>query len=134
MSLSKPNTKHPFYKWEILAFLWVAFFLNQADRQIFNVLLTSIKADLLLSDAQMGFIATTFNFAFATLVPISGLLGDRISKRNILVFSILLWSIATMPRKQPPHPKRPRPSSSAFRRSLRVQEWRSTAHAVRSSV
>ena len=96
MSLSKPNTKHPFYKWEILAFLWVAFFLNQADRQIFNVLLTSIKADLLLSDAQMGFIATTFNFAFATLVPISGLLGDRISKRNILVFSILLWSIATM--------------------------------------
>ena len=96
MSITKPNTNHPFYKWEILAFLWVAFFLNQADRQIFNVLLTSIKADLLLTDAQMGFIATTFNFAFALLVPISGLLGDRISKRNILVFSILLWSIATM--------------------------------------
>ena len=96
MSLAKPNTNHPFYKWEILSFLWVAFFLNQADRQIFNVLLTSIKADLMLTDAQMGFIATTFNFAFAILVPISGLLGDRISKRNILVFSILLWSIATM--------------------------------------
>lgn len=96
MSFLKPETKHPAYKWEILAFLWVAFFLNQADRQIFNVLLTSIRDDLALTDAQMGMIATIFNAAFAILVPISGLLGDRISKRNILVFSILLWSTATM--------------------------------------
>ncbi len=95
MSFFKPDTESPSYKWEILAFLWVAFFLNQADRQIFNVLLTSIQCDMRLTDAQMGLIATVFNFAFAALVPISGLLGDRISKRNILVFSILLWSAAT---------------------------------------
>ena len=96
MSFLRPNVKATTYKWEILFFLWVAFFLNQADRQIFNVLLTSIQADLLLTDAQMGFIATAFNLAFAILVPVSGLLGDRISKRNILVFSILLGSVATM--------------------------------------
>lgn len=95
MSLFKPDTQRSFYKWEILVFLWIAFFLNQADRQIFNVLLTSIQSDMHLSDAQMGLIATIFNFAFAVLVPISGLLGDRMSKRNILVFSILLWSMAT---------------------------------------
>ncbi len=95
MSFFKPDTQRSFYKWEILIFLWIAFFLNQADRQIFNVLLTSIQSDMHLSDAQMGLIATIFNFAFAVLVPISGLLGDRMSKRNILVFSILLWSIAT---------------------------------------
>ena len=96
MSFSKPNINATTYKWEILFFLWVAFFLNQADRQIFNVLLTSIQADLSLTDAQMGFIATAFNFAFAMFVPLAGILGDRISKRNILVFSILLWSVATM--------------------------------------
>ena len=96
MSFLKPNINTTTYKWEILFFLWVAFFLNQADRQIFNVLLTSIQADLLLTDAQMGFIATAFNFAFAMFVPLAGILGDRISKRNILVFSILLWSVATV--------------------------------------
>ena len=95
MSFIKPNTEANFYKWEILIFLWIAFFLNQADRQIFNVLLTSIQSDMHLTDVQMGLIATVFNFAFAALVPISGLLGDRMSKRNILVFSILLWSVAT---------------------------------------
>lgn len=95
MSFLRPDTKHDWYKWEILFFLWVAFFLNQADRQIFNVLLTSIQADMHLSDAQMGLIATLFNFAFALLVPISGFLGDRISKRNILVASILIWSVST---------------------------------------
>lgn len=95
MSFLKPNTEANFYKWEILIFLWIAFFLNQADRQIFNVLLTSIQSDMHLTDVQMGLIATVFNFAFAALVPISGLLGDRMSKRNILVFSILLWSVAT---------------------------------------
>lgn len=96
MSFLKPNVKNNSYKWEILFFLWVAFFLNQADRQIFNVLLTSIQADLSLTDSQMGLIATAFNFAFALLVPISGLLGDRLSKRWILVASILLWSSSTM--------------------------------------
>jgi len=96
MSFLKPNVKSGFYKWEILLLLWIAFFLNQADRQIFNVLLTSIQADLHLTDAQMGLIATIFNFAFALLVPISGLLGDRMSRSKILVFSILLWSGATM--------------------------------------
>ena len=95
MSFLKPNTEANFYKWEILIFLWIAFFLNQADRQIFNVLLTSIQSDMHLTDVQMGLIATVFNFAFAALVPISGLLGDRMSKRNILVFSILLWRVAT---------------------------------------
>src|SRR5574344_1258899 len=95
MSFLKPHTEANFYKWEILIFLWIAFFLNQADRQIFNVLLTSIQSDMHLTDVQMGLIATVFNFAFAALVPISGLLGDRMSKRNILVFSILLWSVAT---------------------------------------
>ncbi len=96
MSFLKPNTEKNFYKWEIVIWLWIAFFLNQADRQIFNVLLTSIQTDMGMTDTQMGLVATVFNFAFAALVPISGLLGDRISKRNILVFSILLWSFATM--------------------------------------
>ena len=34
------------YKWEVLALLWVAYLLNQADRQIFNVVLPLIREDL----------------------------------------------------------------------------------------
>jgi len=84
------------YKWEVLALLWVAFFLNQADRQVFNVVLPLIKADLHLSDLQIGSIATAFNLVYALLVPLAGYVGDIFSKKWTVALSILFWSIATM--------------------------------------
>ncbi|PWJ54063.1 sugar phosphate permease [Dyadobacter jejuensis] len=84
------------YKWEVLGLLWVAFFINQADRQVFNVVLPLIKADLALTDVQVGSIATVFNLVFALLVPLSGYVGDIYSRKWIIVVSILFWSVATM--------------------------------------
>lgn len=84
------------YKWEVLTLLWIAFFLNQADRQVFNVVLPLIKADLHLSDLQIGSIATAFNLVYALLVPLAGYVGDIFSKKWIVALSILFWSIATM--------------------------------------
>lgn len=84
------------YKWEVLALLWVAFFLNQADRQIFNVVLPLIKADLHLTDVQVGTIATIFNLVYALLVPVAGYIGDLYSRKWIVTLSIIFWSIATM--------------------------------------
>ena len=83
-------------KWEVLALLWIAFFLNQADRQVFNVVLPLIKADLHLTDLQIGTIATAFNLVYASLVPIAGYIGDLFSRKWIVVLSILFWSVATM--------------------------------------
>lgn len=83
------------YKWEVLLLLWIAFFLNQADRQVFNVVLPLIKSDLHLNDVEVGMIATVFNLIFALLVPFAGYIGDRYSKKWIIVVSILLWSGAT---------------------------------------
>jgi MFS family permease len=87
---------HKKYKWEVLGLLWVAFFLNQADRQVFNVVLPLIKADLDLSDVQIGSIATGFNLVYALLVPLAGYIGDVFSKKWIVTISILFWSVATM--------------------------------------
>ena len=89
-------TENKHYKWEVLALLWVAFFLNQADRQVFNVVLPLIKDDLHLSDLQIGSIATAFNLVYALLVPLAGYVGDIFSKKWIVSLSILFWSIATM--------------------------------------
>ncbi len=86
----------PRYKWEVLALLWIAFLLNQADRQVFNVVLPLIREDLQLSDVQVGTIATFFNLFFALLVPVAGYIGDMFSRKWIVVISILFWSIATM--------------------------------------
>jgi len=84
------------YKWEVLALLWIAFFLNQADRQVFNVVLPLIRDDLHLTDVHVGMIATVFNLVFALLVPLGGYVGDIFSRKWIVVSSIIFWSIATM--------------------------------------
>ena len=86
---------HKWYKWEVLALLWMAFFLNQADRQIYNTLLVPIKESLKLTDGEAGLIATLFSLVFAVLVPLSGFVADKLSRKWIIVFSIMLWSGAT---------------------------------------
>ncbi len=90
------GSERPNYKWEVLALLWVAFLLNQADRQVFNVVLPLIREDLGLSDVAVGSIATAFNLVYAVLVPVGGLVGDRFSRKWIVTASILFWSVATM--------------------------------------
>ncbi len=91
LKLKKDN-----YKWEVLVLLWIAFFVNQADRQVFNVVLPLIKEDLALSDVQIGTIATAFNLVYALLVPMAGYIGDLFSRKWIVSLSILFWSVATM--------------------------------------
>ncbi len=88
--------KYVGYKWEVLGLLWVAFFLNQADRQVFNVVLPLIKADLNLTDVEVGTIATIFNLVYAAMVPIAGYVGDIYSRKWIVTISVIFWSIATM--------------------------------------
>lgn len=84
------------YKWELLVLLWIAFFLNQADRQIFSVVIPLIKADLKLTDSQLGLIASSLVWTYGVLVPVAGFIGDRWSRRNIIGSSLLFWSIATL--------------------------------------
>ena len=83
-------------KWEILVLIWIAFFLNQADRQAFNIVLPLIQTDIGLTDVQIGLIATIFNLFYAVLVPLGGWLGDRVSRKWILTLTVLFWSVATM--------------------------------------
>ncbi|ERJ61329.1 MFS transporter [Sphingobacterium paucimobilis] len=90
------NTEKTGYKWEVLALLWVAFLFNQADRQVFNIVLPLLREDLGLTDVGVGAIATLFNLVYALFVPIAGYVGDRYSKKWIVVASILFWSAATL--------------------------------------
>ena len=75
---------YPKYKWEVLALLWVAFFLNQADRQVFNVVLPLIREDLQLTDLQLGTIATVFNLVYALLVQLPDTLVIYLVRNGLL--------------------------------------------------
>jgi sugar phosphate permease len=83
------------YKWELIVLLWFAFFINQADRQIFNVVLPAIKAELNLTDSDMGLVSSILILVYGMLVPIAGYIGDRTNKKYVLMLSLLIWSTST---------------------------------------
>ena len=84
------------YKWEVLLLLWMAYLLNQGDRQVFNTVLPAIRDALNLTDTAVGLIATIFNLFYAAMVPVGGWAGDRFSRKWVTTVSILFWSVATM--------------------------------------
>jgi MFS family permease len=84
------------YKWELVGLLWLAFFFNQADRQIYNVVLSAIRDDLGLSDADMGLVSSSLILIYGLLVPVAGVIGDRYPKKRVIIVSLLVWTCATL--------------------------------------
>jgi MFS family permease len=79
-----------------LALLTLTYFFSFMDRQILAILLEAIKADLKLSDTQLGLLSgLVFAIFYATLgIPIARL-ADRSSRRNIVAVSLAVWSVMT---------------------------------------
>ena len=94
--MNTKTTKGNWYKWEVLALLWMAYLLNQADRQVFNTVLPAIRDALNLTDTSVGLIATIFNLCYAMMVPLGGWAGDKFSRKWVVTIAILFWSVATM--------------------------------------
>ena len=81
--------------WLVLVFFWLIYFLNQADRQVLFSVLPLVKLDLHVTDTQLGLISSAFFWVFAVLVPIAGSLGDVVSRKQLIVGAVLVWSAAT---------------------------------------
>lgn len=94
--MNAKTTKGSWYKWEVLLLLWMAYLLNQADRQVFNTVLPAIRDALSLTDTSIGLIATIFNLCYAFMVPMGGWVGDKFSRKWVVTIAILFWSVATM--------------------------------------
>lgn len=79
-----------------LVLLTAANLLNYLDRQILSILAQSIKADLKLDDAQLGFLMGTAFAVFYAIVGIAmGRIADRLSRRKLMAFGLTLWSVMT---------------------------------------
>ena len=90
------NQVSPSYKWYVLAILTLVYTFNFIDRQILVILQEPIKAELGLSDTQLGLLS---GFAFALLYTILGIpiarLADISNRKNIVAASLAVWSAMT---------------------------------------
>ncbi|MGZ5931232.1 MAG: spinster family MFS transporter [Rhizomicrobium sp.] len=81
----------------ILVMLTLVYVINYLDRNILNILLPAIKAEFHLKDAALGLLSgTSFAILYATLgVPLAWL-ADRVNRRNVIAWSMMLFSAMTL--------------------------------------
>lgn len=84
------------YSWYVLSVLVVVYILNFIDRQIISILAVDIKADLGLSDSDMGFLGGAAFAVFYALFGIPlGRLADNWNRVKLLSIGLTLWSAMT---------------------------------------
>jgi len=80
-----------------LVLLVIVYIFNFVDRQILSVLAEDIKADLNITDSDLGFL---FGTAFAVFYSIFGIplgkLADSWSRKNLLSIGLATWSLMTV--------------------------------------
>src|ERR1700692_4226244 len=84
------------YRSYVLVVLVIVYTFNFIDRQIVGILAVPIKAELHLSDSQLGLMGGLAFALFYTLlgIPIARL-ADRVSRTGIMTVALALWSLMT---------------------------------------
>src|SRR5690348_3447684 len=85
----------------ILALLTGLNLLNYLDRLVVSAVLPKIQegvpeGGLGLSNFMGGLLATVFLIGYFATAPIFGSLGDRMKRKWLIAFGVIVWSAATI--------------------------------------
>ncbi|MFA6318437.1 MAG: MFS transporter [Elusimicrobiota bacterium] len=86
-------TANPRY---VLAVLFLVNLLNYIDRQVLYAVFPLLKPDLMLSDTQLGALASSFMIVYMCAAPFAGWYGDRSRRNRWLAGGVGIWSLATV--------------------------------------
>ena len=70
--------------------------LNYLDRQILYAVFPLLQKELLLSDGQLGALASVFMVVYMCYAPVVGYFASKTPRRYWIGASALLWSVATL--------------------------------------
>ena len=86
------------YPWVVVGLLWVVALLNYMDRQMLSTMQEAMKADIVeLRRAEaFGALMAVFLWVYAVLSPFAGMVADRLSRKWLIVGSLIVWSAVTL--------------------------------------
>ena len=84
-----------YYKWFVVAVIWLIACLNYTDRMTIFSVFPALKKEMGFSDIALALLGSTFLWAYAFCSPLGGYLGDRFSRRQVILFSLLIFSLVT---------------------------------------
>lgn len=86
----------PRVAWTVTAILTFGYLVSFIDRQILNLLVTPIKADLGVSDTQMGLlIGLAFSVFYTGMGLVLGRLADTMNRVKLISIGVAAWSAMT---------------------------------------
>src|SRR5579875_1140590 len=83
-------------RWGVITLLFFATTINYLDRTNLSVALPKIAANLHWGPAAMGAISSAFLLSYGLLQLPVGALIDKLGTRLTYIWSIILWSLASM--------------------------------------
>ena len=91
--MSKSSSSPSHY---LIGILFLVAVVNFLDRQVLAIVQEDIKAELSLTDGQLGQLALAFGLVHAAFALPVGRLADRWSRKNTLILCLAVWSSITV--------------------------------------
>jgi predicted MFS family arabinose efflux permease len=79
-------------EWLLIAYLWLCYVLNHADRQVVYTLFPALQREFGYSDAVVGLTGALFLWVYGLCSPLAGVAGDRWPKARLVTGSLIVWS------------------------------------------
>ena len=83
------------YRYRVLVLLFFLTLITYLDRISISLVGVRIKSEFNLTNEQFGWVVAAFSLAYAIFEIPSGVLGDRIGQRAVLIRIVLWWSVFT---------------------------------------
>lgn len=96
MSPPAQSSRKAWAAWGVLAVLMLASIVSFVDRQVVAIVVEPMKADLEISDSQIGWLYGVFAIFYAAAAWPIAVLADRKPRKYIIAIGIFFWSVMTV--------------------------------------
>ncbi|MBC6700379.1 DHA2 family efflux MFS transporter permease subunit [Hymenobacter puniceus] len=83
-------------KWIIVATVVLCTLLELIDTSIVNVALTQMMGNLSATQQEVSWVVASYGIANVIVIPMTGFLAEQFGRRNYYLFSVILFTLASM--------------------------------------
>jgi EmrB/QacA subfamily drug resistance transporter len=84
------------YKWQVLLIVMIGTLMSALDASIVNVSIPAIMADFGSSLDDIEWVVTSYMLAFASLMPLTAWLRDRIGHKQLYLASLVIFTLGSV--------------------------------------